>query len=168
MTGQAFDEKNRIDFDRNTDALAEGILRIAKDNSLKPTAAELSRITGIHRNTIRQRKWPLERLEAIKDSRRVEVLAQKVKAEKKQDPKTILMNRLEKSRLEVLYWFNRFQDSESSLFTLEKRLNSIRESRDFYVKKIDEERAKVKEQEIEIKKLRDALDLINSNLEGSK
>jgi hypothetical protein len=161
MTGQAFDDKNRIDFDRNTDVLAEGILKIANDNSLKPTAAELSRITGIHRNTIRQRKWPLERLEAIKDSRRVEVLAQRVKAEKKQDPKTILMNRLEKSRLEVLYWFSRFQDSENSVFTLEKRLNTMRETRDYYVKELEKERIKSQAQEVEIKKLRDALDLIN-------
>lgn len=161
MTSQAFDEKNRIDFDRNTDVLAEGILKIANDNSLKPTAAELSRITGIHRNTIRQRKWPLERLEAIKDSRRIEVLAQRVKAEKKQDPKTILMNRLEKSRLEVLYWFSRFQDSENSAFTFEKRLNTMRESRDYYVKELEKERKKYQEQEVEIKKLRDALDLIN-------
>lgn len=161
MTGQAFDDKNRIDFDRNTDVLAEGILKIASDNSLKPTAAELSRITGIHRNTIRQRKWPLERLEAIKDSRRVEVLAQRVKAEKKQDPKTILMSRLEKSRLEVLYWFSRFQDSENSVFTLEKRLNTMRETRDYYVKELEKERIKSQAQEVEIKKLRDALDLIN-------
>lgn len=161
MTGQAFDDKNRIDFDRNTDVLAEGLLKIANDNSLKPTAAELSRITGIHRNTIRQRKWPLERLEAIKDSRRVEVLAQRVKAEKKQDPKTILMNRLEKSRLEVLYWFSRFQDSENSVFTLEKRLNTMRETRDYYVKELEKERIKSQAQEVEIKKLRDALDLIN-------
>ena len=160
MTSQAFDEKNRIDFDRNTDVLAEGILKIANDNSLKPTAAELSRITGIHRNTIRQRKWPLERLEAIKDSRRIEVLAQRVKAEKKQDPKTILMNRLEKSRLEVLYWFSRFQDSENSAFTFEKRLNTMRESRDYYVKELEKERKKSQEQEVEINKLRDALDLI--------
>lgn len=80
MTGQAFDNKNQPDFDKNTELLAQGIMQIACDKSLKPTAAELSRITGIHRNSIRQRRWPLERLEAIKDNRRVEVLAQRVKA----------------------------------------------------------------------------------------
>ena len=168
MTGQAFDDKNKHDFDKNTELLAQGIMQIASDKSLKPTAAELGRITGIHRNTIRQRRWPLERLEAIKDTRRMEVLAQRVKAEKKQDPKTILMQRLEKSRLEVLYWFNRYQDSENSCATLDKRLDTVRESRDYFVQVADELRKKIKEQDTEILKLRDALDLVSANLEEPK
>ena len=83
MTARTFDVSNKIDFDRNTEALTQGLLRIAADKELKVTVAELSRITGIHRNTIRQRGWPLDRLEAIKDNRRLEVLASKVKVEKK-------------------------------------------------------------------------------------
>lgn len=168
MSGQAFDSRNQHDFDKNTELLAQGIMQIASDASMKPTAAELSRLTGIHRNTIRQRRWPLERLEAIKDSRRIEILAQKVKAEKKQDPKTILMQRLEKSRLEVLYWFNRFQEAESSSATLDKRLVTVRESRDYYVKLTDDLRSKITQQDTEIQKLRDALHMISANLEESK
>lgn len=168
MTDQAFDSRNQLDFDKNTELLAEGIMQIASDSALKPTAAELSRLTGIHRNTIRQRRWPLERLEAIKDSRRIEVLSQKVKAEKKQDPKTILLQRLEKSRLEVLYWFNRFQEAESSWVTLEKRLATVRESRDYYVQLADDLRLKITQQDTEIQKLRDALHMVSANLEESK
>ena len=88
-----------------------------------------------------------------------------MKVEKKKDPKSILMERLEKSRLEVLYWFDSYRDSESTVFTLEKRLNSVRESRDFYVKIYEEEREKLKNHEAEIVKLRDALQLISSGLE---
>lgn len=168
MTTQAFDSRNKLDFEKNTEQLAEGILQIASDKSLKPTVAELSRITGIHRNTIRMRGWPMEKLEAIKESRLVEVMVQKVKAEKKQDPKTILMQRLEKSRLEVLYWFNRYQESENSCATLDKRLDTVRESRDYFVQVADELRKKIKEQETEILKLRDALDLVSANLEEPK
>lgn len=168
MKGQAFDAKNKLDYDRNTELLAQGLMQIASDPNLKPTMAELSRITGIHRNTIRQRDFPAQRLEAIKDNRRIAVLAQRVKAEKKQDPKTILMQRLEKSRLEVLYWFNRYQESESSCATLDKRLDTVRESRDYYVQLADELRQKIKEQETEILKLRDALDLVSANLEEPK
>lgn len=124
--------------------------------------------TIIHRNTIRQRDFPAQRLEAIKDNRRIAVLAQRVKAEKKQDPKTILMQRLEKSRLEVLYWFNRYQESENSCATLDKRLDTVRESRDYFVQVADELRKKIKEQETEILKLRDALDLVSANLEEPK
>lgn len=168
MTARTFDAANKNDFDRNTEALNQGILRIASDKSLKPNSAELSRITGIHRNTIRQRVWPLERLEAIKDSRRLEVLAARVKVEKKKDPKNILMERLEKSRLEVLYWFDKYQDSQDSFYTVDKRLNSIRESRDFYVKMYGEEQKKVKDLESEILKLRDALNFVSSRVEDSK
>ncbi|EKT4493110.1 hypothetical protein ACF8FG_20835 [Pseudomonas sp. YQ_6] len=168
MTDQAFDSRNQLDFDKNTELLAEGIMQIASNSALKPTAAELSRLTGIHRNTIRQRRWPLERLEAIRDSRRIEVLSQKVKAEKKQDPKTILLQRLENSRLEVLYWFNRFQEAESSWATLEKRLATVRESRDYYVQLADDLRLKITQQDTEIQKLRDALHMVSANLEESK
>lgn len=168
MTEQAFDSRNQLDFEKNTELLAQGIMQIASDPSLKATGAELSRLTGIHRNTIRQRRWPLERLEAIRDSRRVEVLARKVKAERKQDPKTILLQRLEKSRLEVLYWFDRFQEAESSWATLDKRLSTVRESRDYYVRLADDLRLKITQQDTEIHKLRDALHMISAKLEESK
>ncbi|MCB4796109.1 hypothetical protein LGR51_16545 [Pseudomonas sp. NP21570] len=164
MTGQAFDVKNKLDYERNTELLAQGIMRIAADPKLRPTIAELSRITGIHRNTIRQRDFPLERLKAIKENRRIAVIAQRVKAETKQDPKTVLMQRLEKSRLEVLYWFNRHQESENSCATLERRLATVRESRDYYAQLAGELRLKIKELDTEILKLRDALDLVSANL----
>jgi len=78
------------------------------------------------------------------------------------------MQRLEKSRLEVLYWFNRYQDSENSCATLDKRLDTVRESRDYYVQLADGLRQKIKEQDTEILKLRDALDLVSANLEEPK
>ena len=168
MTVQAFDAKNKLDYDRNTELLAQGLMQIASDPKLKPTMAELSRITGIHRNTIRQRDFPAQRLEAIQDNRRIAVLAQRVKAEKKQDPKTILMQRLEKSRLEVLYWFNRYQEAESSFASIDKRLSTVRESRDYYVQVTEEQRLTIKQQETEIQKLRDALHMVSVNLEESK
>lgn len=168
MTTQAFDSRNKLDFEKNTEQLAQGILQIASDKSLKPTVAELSRITGIHRNTIRQRGWPMDKLEAIKENRLVEVMVQKVRAEKKQDPKTILTQRLEKSRLEVLYWFNKYQNAESSCATFNKRLDGVLESRAYYVEQNAELSAMVKQQEIEIQKLRDALHMVSANLEEPK
>ena len=98
----------------------------------------------------------------------MEVLAQRVKAEKKQDPKTILMQRLEKSRLEVLYCFNRFQEAESSFASIDKRLSTVRESRDYYVQVTEEQRLTIKQQETEIQKLRDALHMVSANLEDPK
>lgn len=166
MTGQAYDVRNLQAHDENTELLAQAISRIASDSTLKPTLAELSRMTGLHRNTIRQREWPATRLEAIKENRRLEVLKNRVRAEKKQDPKTILMNRLDKSRLEVLYWFDKFQESESSCATFEKRLSNVLASRDYYMAEREKYKDQVKELESEITKLRDALSMVNDSLEG--
>lgn len=169
MISQAYDEANKAEFDKNTEILSEGIIRISSDGSLKPTIAELSRITNIHRNTIRQRVWPLQRLDAIKDSRRMEALALKVKSEKKQDPVSVLALRLEKSRLEVLYWFNLFKDAEGSFHSVEKRCKSLLESRDFYMGLASERQERIRELEAENVKIRLALEMIgNSDLEGKK
>ncbi|MGP5356392.1 hypothetical protein, partial [Pseudomonas helleri] len=102
---RAFDQKNKEDFDQYTELLAQALLDIAADDSLKATVAELSRITGMHRNTIRQRVWPLGRLDIIKENRRIEVLRKKVSNRKPIDPLVLLTEKLEAARIEVLHWF---------------------------------------------------------------
>lgn len=78
------------------------------------------------------------------------------------------MQWLEKSRLEVLYWFNRFQEAESSFALIDKRLSTVRDSRDYYIQVTEEQRSTIKQQETEIQKLRDALHMVSANLEDPK
>jgi hypothetical protein len=160
MAVQAFQEKNEEDFDKNTEQLAAGIQAIASNSSLKPTVAELSRVTSLHRNTIRLRKWPLVRLAEIKETRRLEALSKRVKAKVKSDPVSVLEQRLEKSRLEVLHWFALYKDMESSFHTLDKRHASLLKSRDFYVTQSGERKKKISELELEILTLRRALEMM--------
>lgn len=160
MAVQAFQEKNEEDFDNNTEQLAAGIQTIAANGSLKPTVAELSRITGLHRNTIRLRKWPLVRLAEIKETRRLDAISKKAKVAVKSDPVSVLENRLEKSRLEVLYWFSQYKDMQGSFYTMEKRHASLLESRDFYLKQSDERKKKISELELEVLTLRRALEMV--------
>lgn len=168
MKRQAFESRNKEDFDQNTEALSKALQVIASDNKLKATISELSRISGIHRNTIRNRRWPSERLEAIKEQRKLEELRIKLKKEKRQDPVSVLAEKLEKSRLEVVYWFNQRNELEETARALEVRLKSMSESRDFYLKQSEAGLLEIKSLKLEIEKLKGVISILESERsEGS-
>lgn len=162
MKQQAFDSRNKEDFDQNTEALSKALQAIASDNKLKATISELSRISGIHRNTIRNRRWPSERLEAIKEQRKLEELRLKLKKEKRQDPVSVLAEKLEKSRLEVVYWFNQRNELEETARALELRLKSMSESRDFYLRQSEAGLLENKSLKLEIEKLKGVISVLES------
>ncbi len=168
MKQQAFESRNKEDFDQNTEALSKALQVIASDNKLKATISELSRISGIHRNTIRNRRWPSERLEAIKEQRKLEELRIKLKKEKRQDPVSVLAEKLEKSRLEVVYWFNQRNELEETARALEVRLKSMSESRDFYLKQSEAGLLEINSLKLEIEKLKGVISILESERsEGS-
>lgn len=168
MMMQAFDSKNKEDFDKNTEILSNGLLVIASDKKTKTTISELSRITGIHRNTIRNRQWPAQRLEAIKEQRRLEELSFKIRKEKKQDPVRVLTEKLEKSRLEVVYWFNKFNEAEETVHSLEIRISNLRNSRDHYLQLSESGHLEIINLKREIEKLKGAISILESERsEGS-
>lgn len=162
MKQQAFESRNKEDFDQNTEALSKALQAIASDNKLKATISELSRISGIHRNTIRNRRWPSKRLEAIKEQRKLEELRIKLKKEKRQDPVSVLAEKLEKSRLEVVYWFNQRNELEETARALEVRLKSMSESRDFYLKQSEAGLLEIKSLKLEIEKLKGVISVLES------
>lgn len=162
-TGQAFDKKNQEDFDRNTETLTNGLMQIAGSSKLKPTVAELSRITGIHRNTIRQRIWPGQRLLAIKESRAIDELRKKLAKEKKADPLTVLTDKLQASRLEVLHWFNYSNSLSDKRNKLKEELAAQLVSKDFYIKRVGELSQKNLELQAEIDRLRGVIDVLESS-----
>jgi len=165
---QAFESRNKEDFDQNTEALSKALQVIASDNKLKATISELSRISGIHRNTIRNRRWPSERLEAIKEQRKLEELRIKLKKEKRQDPVSVLAEKLEKSRLEVVYWFNQRNELEETARALEVRLKSMSESRDFYLKQSEAGLLEINSLKLEIEKLKGVISILETERsEGS-
>lgn len=168
MKKQAFDNRNQEDFDQNTEALSKALLAIASDNKLKATISELSRITGIHRNTIRNRQWPAQRLESIKEQRSLEALSRKLKQEKRQDPVRVLTEKLEKSRLEVVYWFNKRNEAEETIHSLEVRLNNLRDSRDLYLQLGEQGKLEINKLKREVEKLKGVISILESERsEGS-
>jgi hypothetical protein len=129
---RAFDQKNKDDFDQYTELLTRALFDIGANESLKATVAELSRLTGMHRNTIRQRVWPLERLEIIKENRRIEVLRNKVSNKKPVDPMVVLTEKLESARIEVLHWFTEANLAYDIAQTNENKYQDMMGSRDTY------------------------------------
>ena len=162
MKQQAFEGRNREDFDQNTEALSMALQAIASDKKLKATISELSRVSGIHRNTIRNRRWPSERLEAIKEQRKLEELRLKLNKEKRQDPVSVLAEKLEKSRLEVVYWFNQRNELEQTARALEIRSGNLEKNRDFYLKQSEAGQLEIKKLKLEIEKLKGVISVLES------
>ena len=67
-----FDIKNQRTFDENTQKLVAAIDKINNTPSLPATIAELSRLTGLHRNAISNRGWPNQKLKLIKEKRKTQ------------------------------------------------------------------------------------------------
>lgn len=162
MKQQAFEGRNKEDFDQNTEALSKALQVIASDKKLKATISELSRVSGIHRNTIRNRRWPSERLEAIKEQRKLDELRIKLNKEKRQDPVSVLSEKLEKSRLEVVYWFNQRNEIEQTARALEVRSENLEKNRDFYLKQSEAGQLEIKKLKLEIEKLKGVISVLES------
>jgi len=71
-----FDIKNQRTFDENTQKLVAAIDKINNTPSLPATIAELSRLTGLHRNAISNRGWPNQKLKLIKEKRKTQKQAE--------------------------------------------------------------------------------------------
>ena len=66
MSNEAYDQKNNDDYEAITSALNIALIDLQNNKKLKPTIAQLSKMTGIHRNTITNRGWPVQKLNQIK------------------------------------------------------------------------------------------------------
>lgn len=159
---RAFDQKNKEDFDQYTELLAQALLDIGANDSLKATVAELSRITGMHRNTIRQRVWPLERLEIIKENRRIEVLRKKVSNKKPVDPMVVLTEKLESARIEVLHWFAEAKVAHDIAQTNENKYQGMVSSRDTYKSLLADANKRLLESQRDIDKLKQVISILEA------
>ncbi|RMU21865.1 hypothetical protein ALP33_04395 [Pseudomonas amygdali pv. lachrymans] len=165
-SGYDFDAKNGEDFDKNTESITQALMKISSDIKLKPTAAELSRLTGLHRNTLRGREWPLKRLESIKEDRAVAEIRKAMSKKKKSDPVSVLTEKLAASRLELIYWFNNAAEKEDShrLHLQESKL--LAESLEFYKRRLAETQQNLTKARKEIERLQDVIDVLETSNRG--
>lgn len=156
----AYDQKNSDDYDANTLLLEKALSDIKGNKRLKATVAQLSEMTGIHRNTISNRVWPVQELKQIRDSRKTEEKSRKEQVRlSTANVKNALEAKLSRTQSEVIYWFNEYQDIKRVAEHSDKRLQKMRESRDYYKTLSDTDKRSLSEAEQEIKKLRKMLAL---------
>ncbi|WP_409313569.1 hypothetical protein [Pseudomonas putida] len=160
MSSAPYDDKNAELAAAITQQLNEALRRLEKDSSLSASASSLAKLSGVHRNTIYNRKWPLEKLKEIKATRAL----QKEEEASSKAVKKSSEELLELSRLEVVYWFTQLQDARSSVTSLTKKAKETESSRNFYMSMALERLTKINEQAAEIAKLQDALALLEEEI----
>ncbi|AXS84526.1 hypothetical protein [Marinobacter sp. Arc7-DN-1] len=155
MTELPFDQRNQEDFEDVTERISEALLEIASDSKVKATITELAKRAKVHRNTIRNREWPLDRLDAIKLDRKSAV---EKKADQNQPkPVDVLAERLEKSHQEILYWYKEYKGMKAMY-------EGASESVTFLAKSKESLKAKVKTLEQELQNLRDEYERVRDLL----
>ena len=65
-----FDERNQQDFMLVTKRIQDALELMANDRRVKRTETNLARLAGCSRGTLRNRQWPMEQLQKLKDEAR--------------------------------------------------------------------------------------------------
>lgn len=151
-------------FDEINQSLNDALRKIEKNLSLSTSVIELARHAKVHRNTIYLRKWPLEKLDIIKENRNKQKKEQKLLKASGSTPEDLL----EQCRLEVIYWFTQLQDARLSNKTLIKEKRELEKVRNFYMQLANERLEMINQHRAEIHKLQDALALMEEELSKVK
>ena len=139
-----FDIKNQRTFDENTQKLVAAIDKINNTPSLPATIAELSRLTGLHRNAISNRGWPNQKLKLIKEKRKTQEQTE-TKPTVNKNPIKALEKKLDNAKNELVYWFNKNLDNEKQIKQLEINLERMSLARNDYETMLKQERLKTEE-----------------------
>jgi hypothetical protein len=73
-----------------------------------------------------------------------------------------LAEKLEKSRLEVVYWYNQRNELEQTARALEIRSGNLEKNRDFYLKQSEAGQLEIKKLKLEIEKLKEVISVLES------
>jgi len=156
---QSYDDKNSEDYSKYTELIHAAIDNIAKKMNLPPSIAQVSKMTGIHRNTIASREWPASRLSDIKKERQGKKEKEK-KASKPLDSVRVLEDKLDNASKELIYWFNKCEGLVSSYEQLSKNSTLMIQAKDTYQEKYESEAKKVIELKVKIKHLEDLISIM--------
>lgn len=160
MNNQAYDKKNSDDYKANTLLLKKALSDIESNKKLKATIRQLSVMSGVHRNTISNRVWPVQELDKIKSIRKAREKADKeqVRANTSDIKKTFEV-KLTQARNEIIYWFNEYQDMKRFADHSDKQYQKMRASRDYYKTSYEKEKISLLEAKQELMELREKLEL---------
>ncbi|ESE41670.1 hypothetical protein [Shewanella decolorationis] len=145
-----FDSVNQERHDKNTVAIHQALQRIRDDYTLKPTVKFLSELSGMHRNSLRNRKWPIEQLDKIKSERNKNIVLEVTKDRSKV---ASLEDVLDNAKNELTYWFNLAKDLEKQNAQLFIKLDRISSSREYYEAEYNKSKIIIKDLQLKIKLL---------------
>ncbi|TYC59508.1 hypothetical protein FMN52_08410 [Marinobacter sp. BW6] len=137
MAAQSFDEKNEQDFEDVTERINEALLKMASDSAIKTTVSSLAELAGVHRNTIRNREWPLSRIREIKAHRKFEAEERKKGDFSSPKPIDVLTDRLEKAQLETMYWFKKHNEVMKLYEASNESIKYLAKTRDEYKRQVE-------------------------------
>ena len=148
-TALPFDEKNAEDFSAYTSRIQRALKRIEQSQQEAVTKANLARLSGVHRNTLRHRAlmscpaehhakanaadygWPYSALLEISRARkqRKTKTVQVTPEQKREDEVGRLEKQLAKSRYQVAGWFNRTLELKQERDEARRSVNLLMEER---------------------------------------
>lgn len=143
-----FDAVNQERHDKNTVDIHKALQRIRDDYTLKPTVKVLSDLSGMHRNTLRNRKWPIEELDRIKSDRNKNIVSDVTKDKSKV---TNLEDILDNAKNELVYWFTVAKDLEKQNAQLVIKLDRMSSSREYYESECKKHKEYIQELLLKIK-----------------
>jgi hypothetical protein len=148
-----FDKKNQETYEKNTFILVSAINKIKQNPNLKATISELVKITGLHRNTIRNRGWVKDKLNYIKTEKKNKLVSRQFK-ESQIKPEASFEEKYNQLKKELVYWFNSCSTLKNQVEQLTINLHRVSDARRYYEAMLFEERGKVR-------KLNEHIDYLN-------
>lgn len=154
MTTQAYDDKNQQDYDDVTKRLNQALTEIEKNPELPATQAEVARLSGVHRNTVRDREFPKTKLEDIKKSRKEKALQEKLNSRSKAE---LLTEERDKLATEVVHWFSQYLQAKKDSDDLNRLLKRQTEASEYYKKEFEKQKEEIQALRFKNEQLSDLL-----------
>ena len=153
-TQQAYDEKNQQDYDDVTKRLNQALTEIEKNPKLPATQTEVARLSGVHRNTVRDREFPKTKLEDIKKSRKEKALQEKLNSRSKVD---FLTEERDKLATEVIHWFSQYLQAKQESDDFNRQLDRQIEASEYYKKEFEKQKEEIQALRFKNEQLSDLL-----------
>lgn len=132
-TNLPFDERNQQDYMLVTKRIQDALEKMANDRRLKRTETNLARLADCSRGTLRNRKWPMEKLQKLKEDARaaIEQVEVEPRATRGKAQVERYREQLTKNRDELLFWKYKHDD-------LRDQLETVKSQRDAYKRRAEE------------------------------
>lgn len=150
-----YDERNRADYVKVTESI-EFALGLMRDNlNIAVTQASLSKLAGCSRNTLRNRKYPIERLKEIKKLRSQKVTekparitrAHFLSVDEHVKKNKALETQINRSRTEIAVWVNKYFSLEAENKKLRRANEVLKRSKELLEAQLEDAKNRPIEQD---------------------